>query len=103
MRTAILVALLALGACSPDQPFDKPGTWSLGDRPSDNDRNLQVMVVNPHDLVEGQSAPSGLGAEAAPPIARLLSGRRAPLLSSGVLQLQLSDPAQAAPPPAAGP
>ena len=103
MRNAVLLAFLAVAACTPDHPFDKPGTWSLDNQPSANDLNLRAMVANPHDLVEGQSASDSLGANSGPPIARLLSGRRSPLLSSGVLQLQSSDQAQPTAAPAAGP
>jgi hypothetical protein len=102
MRTAILLAILLVAACSRDQPFDRRGTWSLGLGPSANDLNLRAMVVNPHDLVQGQSANDGLAAEAAPPVARLLSGRRSPLPSSSTMQS--SDQAQSSvPPPTAGP
>jgi hypothetical protein len=104
MRTAILLAILMVAACSPDQPFDRPGTWSLGSGPSSNELNLRAMVVNPHDLVQGQSANDSLGAEAAPPVARLLSGRRTPLPSSDTTELQSGSQAQpSAPAPNGGP
>ena len=37
------------------------------------------MVANPHDLVEGTGQGASAGAEAAPPVARLLAGKRYPL------------------------
>ena len=37
------------------------------------------MVANPHDLVEGTGQGTSSGAEAAPPVARLLAGKRYPL------------------------
>ncbi|HEY7577620.1 MAG TPA: hypothetical protein VH855_08485 [Acetobacteraceae bacterium] len=57
-------------------PYQRPGTY----RPtSDNDANLRVMVVNPADLVEGTGSGVPTGGEAAPPVARLLAGKRYPL------------------------
>jgi hypothetical protein len=71
---------LALGACSPDYPMDKPGTWSLPPGAlSANDANLRVMIVNPQDLTTGEAADGSDATEAAPPVQRLNSGRRPPL------------------------
>ena len=79
MRRGICLIVLLLGTgCSYDlgDPLQRPGTW----KPlSDNDANLRVMVANPHDLVEGTRLDASTGAEAAPPVARLLSGQRYPL------------------------
>ncbi len=75
----LIVALLAAG-CTPDatDPFKRAGTWNpVGD----NDANLRVMVANPHDLVEGTGQGASAGAEAAPPVARVLAGKRYPLPS----------------------
>jgi hypothetical protein len=72
-----LLVLLVTG-CAPDSfdPYLRPGTWNpVGD----NDANLRVMVANPHDLVEGTGQSAGAGAEAAPPVARVLAGKRYPL------------------------
>ena len=67
---------LALAACTPDYPLDKPGTWSLERMGESNDANLRAMVANPHDLVEGAGSATDLGAEAGPPVTRLLTGNR---------------------------
>jgi hypothetical protein len=100
MQKIFLLTLLTLAACTPDHPFDKPGTWSLDSAPSANDLNLRVMVVNPHDLVAGTGEANSLGAEAGPPVGRVLHGRRAPLPASAASQIQVqgeSSP-QASPP-----
>jgi hypothetical protein len=68
----LMVAMLVTGC----DPFQQPGTWRA---PGDNDANLRVMVVNPRDLVEGIGESTSAGAEAAPPVARLLAGQRHPL------------------------
>jgi hypothetical protein len=97
-----LLAVVGLGACSPDYPFDKPGTWSLGPpgTMNANDANLRAMVVNPNDLVVGVSDRGSLGAEAAPPVKRLFAGTRKELPKSNVLDVQLTgdQPAAAAAP-----
>ena len=70
----LMVAMLSAG-CTPGlfDPYQRPGTWQpVGD----NDENLHVMVANPHDLVEGTAEGGSAGAEAAPPVARLLTGKR---------------------------
>ena len=80
MPSVLVLLLFPLGACTPDYPMDKPGTWSLAPGSvNSNDANLRVMVANPHDLVEGTRLDASTGAEAAPPVARLLSGQRYPL------------------------
>jgi len=88
-----LVALLGLAACTPDYPFDKPGTWALGPQgsPNANDANLRAMVVNPNDLVVGQSEPGSVGAEASRPIRKLFAGQRAALPASNTIQLQVGN------------
>jgi len=73
----LLPLLLSLGACTPDYPMDKPGTWSLPPgQLGSNDANLRVMVVDPNDLTAGASAEGSEGTAAAPPVQRLVSGRR---------------------------
>jgi hypothetical protein len=94
MRIRILyttIALVGLAACTPDHPFDKEGTWSLGPQGSmnSNTANLRAMIVNPNDLVIGQSEPGSLGAEAACPVKRLFAGKRAKLPQIGTIQLQV--------------
>jgi len=71
-----VVMLLAGCASESADPFKRTGTWTHG---IDNDANLRVMIVNPHDLVEGAGQETSVGAEAAPPVARLLAGKRYPL------------------------
>jgi type IV pilus biogenesis protein CpaD/CtpE len=89
----ILIPLVVLvTACSSDYPMDKPGTWSLDSWGSSNDANLRAMVVNPHDLVEGRGEPNTLGAEAAPPVKRLFTGKRYALPASDVIQLNVTGP-----------
>jgi hypothetical protein len=101
MRLWPCVLVMSVAACSPDYPFDKPGTWRLGEF-SANDANLQAMIVNPHDLVEGAGATTSIGPEAGAPVRRLLTGRRYPLPSSNLLQLNVVGEQAAAQPPAQG-
>jgi hypothetical protein len=75
---AWLMTVILLSGCAYDltDPYQRPGTY----RPvGDNDANLRVMVANPADLTEGAGSATALGREAAPPIARLLAGKRYPL------------------------
>jgi hypothetical protein len=73
----LVVALLAVGcAYDPYDPYLRPGTWNPT---GDNNANLRAMVTNPHDLVEGTGQGTSAGAEAAPPVTRLLAGKRYPL------------------------
>jgi hypothetical protein len=76
MRRWCWLIILFLAACT--DPIDQPGTWNTSMSRS-NDANLRVMVANPHDLVEGAGQGASAGAEAAPPVARLLAGKRYPL------------------------
>lgn len=73
-----LIIALLVTACAPDtfDPTRRAGTWMPA---GDNDANLRVMLVNPHDLIEGAGQKATVGAEAAPPVARLLAGKRYPL------------------------
>jgi hypothetical protein len=73
-----LMGAVLLSGCAYDltDPYQRPGTY----RPTgDNDANLRVMVSNPADLMEGTGSATALGSEAAPPVARLLAGKRYPL------------------------
>jgi hypothetical protein len=74
----ILILLLLPTACAVPYVPQPPGPWSGS--PEANDWNLSVMVANPQDLAYGQSATASLGNEAVPPIRRLLSGQRTPLM-----------------------
>jgi hypothetical protein len=77
-HTAWLIGALLIAGCTYDlsDPYQRPGTYNpLGV----NDANLRVMVANPHDLVEGTGASVSAGAEAAPPVARVLAGKPYPL------------------------
>jgi hypothetical protein len=95
MRRLCCLLLLAASACTPDYPMDKEGTWHVPPV-SANDANLRTMIVNPRDLVAGQGESTTLGAEAAPPVRRLLTGNRYPLPASDVVQINLTNsPAQA--------
>lgn len=82
----LLVSPLALGGCAQD-PYQRPDTWALppvngATGLSANDANLHVMVQNPRDLVAGTGDDNSAGGESAPPVQRLLSGRRKPLLDT---------------------
>jgi hypothetical protein len=63
------------------------------------------MVVNPRDLVEGVGASTSAGAEAAPPVTRLLSGRRHPLpdVNASMIGTTAEPPPQGAASPAPTP
>lgn len=82
-KVGLLVALLclAVAGCDPHQdPIDKPGTWSLAPAGlTSNDENLRTMLVNPNDLVAGESADGSEGRLASRPVQQLLTGRRAVL------------------------
>jgi hypothetical protein len=85
-----LLLLLAAGACTPDYPMDKAGTWSLPpDTLGSNDANLRTMLVNPHDLAAGTGEANSKASEAAPPVERLLSGRREQLPASNAAVFQI--------------
>jgi hypothetical protein len=86
---------MSLAACT--DPVDRPGTWNTS--AMTNDANLRVMVADPHDLVEGKGQEGSSGAEAAPAVTRLLTGRRYPLTLENTSDLQ-SAPQSAPPPPA---
>jgi len=88
MRHAIGLLLLSAAACTPDYPMDKPGTWQLPQIGA-NDANLHTMIVNPHDLVAGSGENTTIGAEAGPPVHRLLTGQRYQLPPSNVMQINL--------------
>ena len=81
-RIGWLIGALIVSGCSAydlTDPYKRPGTYN----PTGvNDANLRVMVANPHDLVEGTGESTSTGAEAAPPVARVLAGKRYPLPAS---------------------
>jgi hypothetical protein len=52
------------------------------------------MIVNPHDLVEGSGEAAGIGAEAAPPVARLFEGKRYPLPAQNASTIGVSSQQQ---------
>lgn len=98
-----LIAALLLTRCSPYffDPYQRPGTWNPA---SANDANLRVMVVNPQDLVEGTGQATATGATAAPPVARLIAGKRYPLPTISAAPLGASaEPPQGSPNPSATP
>jgi hypothetical protein len=90
-------ALLVAGCNTPDltDPSLRPGTYN----PTGvNDANLRAMVANPHDLVEGTGPGASTGAEAAPPVARVLAGKRYPLpnLNAATVDIIANQPQQGA-------
>ena len=102
MRHAAVLLLLSAAACTPDYPMDKAGTWQLPET-SANDANLRTMIVNPHDLVAGAGESTTIGAEAGPPVKRLLTGKRYPLPASGVAPINLVNDQQQQQPQQGGP
>ena len=90
-RCCCLLMVLAACGCTPDYPFDKPGTWHIPET-SSNDDNLRAMIVNPRDLVQGTSDNTTMGPEAAAPVRRLLTGKRYPLPVSTTQQFITSPP-----------
>ncbi len=90
-----LMLLLSQAACgAAGDPFVREGTWHMH---GDNDANLQAMLLNPHDLVQGRGSDGSMGAEAAPPIKRLLSGKRYPLSTESASGITASSGATADP------
>ena len=90
VRAALLFVLVSLGACTPDYPMDKEGTWSIPPTTlGSNDKNLKAMIVNPQDLVAGTGEPNSKASEAAPAVDRLLTGRRTPLPASNAAVFQI--------------
>ncbi|MGA9014315.1 MAG: hypothetical protein WB509_17625 [Acetobacteraceae bacterium] len=94
-RIAWLIGALIVSGCTTSDltdPYARPGTYN----PTGvNDANLRTMVVNPHDLVEGTGQNTSTGAVAAPPVARLLAGKRYPLPDLNAASVNIvSEPAQ---------
>ena len=91
-----LVGLVLISGCTydPFDPFQRPGTWVPE---GSNDANLRAMIVNPHDLVEGTGERVSYGAEAAPPVTRLLTGKRYPLPSLNAADIAVVNQQQPAP------
>lgn len=54
-RIGMIGTLLALGACSQYEPFERVGTWRAE---GSNQANLATMAANPLDLVQGRGDPS---------------------------------------------
>jgi len=83
-----LIGLMLISGCNydPFDPYKRPGTWAAE---SLNDDNLRVMVVNPHDLIRGSGQDTSLGAAAAPPVARVLAGKRYPLPASNAATINV--------------
>ncbi len=90
--------LLLLAGCAANpltgDPMQRAGTWAPT---GNNDANLRAMIADPHDLLAGAELPDGLGAEAAPAVGRLLSGRTPPLLDEPTSSLGGSSTAAGAP------
>jgi hypothetical protein len=88
----LLVALFVTACNDMSDPYLRPGTWNPR---ADNDANLRVMVANPRDLVEGTGQGGSAGAEAAPPVARVLAGKRYPLPALNASGINITaEPAQ---------
>jgi hypothetical protein len=77
-RVCWLIGLVVISGCNydPFDPYQRPGTWNPDGA---NQSNLRAMVANPHDIIEGTGQSVSSGAEAAPPVARVLAGKRYPL------------------------
>ncbi len=96
-RLGLVLAFIApLAGCGTPDPFAQPGTWSVEAGGDVNAENLAAMVVNPRDLSHGEAESSSLGAEAAPPVTRLLTDKRTPLPATSALSI---DQLAASPPP----
>jgi hypothetical protein len=96
--TIWLIGVLLIAGCDTylTDPYQRPGTYN----PTGvNDANLRVMVANPHDLVGGTGTGAGTGAQAAPPVARVLAGKRYPLpqLNAADVNIVTNQPAQQGP------
>ena|SRR5690242_15448340 len=92
--TVWLIGALLVVGCDTylTDPYLRPGTYN----PTGvNDANLRVMVANPHDLVAGTGTDASTGAEAAPPVARMLAGKRYPLPNLNAAEIDVLN--QAAP------
>jgi hypothetical protein len=90
MRHAVLLVLFGLAACTRQDPFDRPGTWSLPDNASSaNDANLRTMVVDPRDLTAGTGDENSASPEAAAPVKRLLAGKRVALPDSTISAVRI--------------
>jgi len=96
-RWTWFLLLLMVTACTPDYPFDRPGTWSLEKMGSANDANLRTMVANPRDLLAGAGESTSLGPEAAMPVHRLFTGRRAQLPAINTLDVNVVPSSQQQP------
>jgi hypothetical protein len=94
-----LIGALLVTGCDASyltDPYQRPGTYN----PTGvNDANLRAMVANPHDLVEGTGAGVTTGATAAPPVARVLAGKRYPLptLNAASVDIIANQPQQQGP------
>lgn len=78
---ALLLATLLLAGCGPGNPvtgdvIDRPGTWQPT---GENDANLRAMIADPRDLIAGAGSADSRATAAAPPVERLVAGKRAPL------------------------
>lgn len=91
-----LLAVSGLTGCTPfeESPYSRAGTWA----PTGvNDANLRAMVADPADLALGQGSEHDLGAEAAPPVERLLTGHRPPLPTESASGIGSNTQTQATP------
>jgi hypothetical protein len=82
MRAKLSLLLLSMIAGCAQDPYQRPGTWSLPPVGlGANDSNLRTMLVNPNDQVAGTGDDTSLGSLSVRPIDALVSGHRRPLPS----------------------
>ena len=102
-RIGLAGAVLALGACTQYEPFERVGTWRAE---GSNQANLATMAANPLDLVQGRSDTSPRYKQSGPAVSTLWATKPTqgllPGLKGGGEVSAGSGPATA-PPPAATP
>ncbi len=87
LRPLFILVLLVSG-CAQD-PFERPGTWSLAPEGlGANDSNLRAMLANPEDLSSPRDEEvTSVGSLSTRPVDQLLLGRRARLPSVNASQI----------------
>jgi hypothetical protein len=92
-----LFLLLLSTGCTPEYPYDRPGTWGPAQMGA-NDANLRAMVANRQDLVAGSGEEGTVGPEAAAPVRRLFKGQRYPLPAYSASDIGMTGLQQSQPP-----
>jgi len=99
----LLLAVLAVGACTDTEPYNRPAMWAPAGA---NARNIAAMAAQPRDLVRGHGDGGGAnGRTSADAVARLRDGFPRPLASVSAQSAPGADVAPGAapaPPPPAG-